>query len=107
MQNSQKNHDEEKFQEEAENKSTTPELTGQSRSRMTRKKGTVLPWSSAEKQIIFSAFSNEMRNQRVPDKVKCIICLRKNKFRKDRTWQHLKWKVHYIIQTAKRVQCGT
>ena len=56
MQNSQKNRDEEEFGEEAENKSTTPELTVQSRSRMTRKKGTVLPWTSAEKQIILSAF---------------------------------------------------
>ena len=45
MQNSQKNCD------EAENKSTTPELTVQSHSRMTREKGTVLPWTSAEKQI--------------------------------------------------------
>ena len=38
MQNSQKNRDEEEFGEEAENKSTTPELTVQSHSRMTRKK---------------------------------------------------------------------
>ena len=107
--NSQKNCDEEEFEEEAENKSTAPELTVQSHSRMTRKKGTVLPWTSAEKQIIFSVYSNEIRNQRVPDKAKCIICLRKNKFQNDRTWQHLKWKKlhNYIIQTAKRVQCGT
>ena len=60
------------------------------------------PWSRAETQAVWTFFSDNIKEEKVPGKESCDCCLRKNSCLKNRTWKDVKYKVKNTITSCKR-----